>query len=100
MPSEAKPEYQPCPIAIDGIELSADLGDLIEALARNVHDLWALERLSQSWTHGPERNDRLKTHPSLIDYGALAENEKAIDRKVVAGTLRAILALGFTIRPV
>ena len=98
MPSDSRPDYQPRPIPVEEIELPTELNDLVEALARNVHDLWALERLAQNWTYGEERNDKLKTHPGLVDYSALAESEKEVDRKVVAGTLRAILALGFAIR--
>ena len=97
MGSSRKPNYQPRPILIDGIEIEDDLKDLVEALARNAHDTWALQRLSTGWTFGEERNDEAKTHPCLVDYAELPESEKKYDRLVVLSTLRAIRALGFTV---
>ena len=40
-----------------------------------------------------------KKHPCLIPYADLPESEKTYDRETALGTLRAILALGYTIQP-
>ena len=50
-------DYRPKPVETAGIELDASIEPLIELLARNVHDLWAQERLAQGWTYGPARDD-------------------------------------------
>ena len=68
--------YNPNPIDTSNIELSDDLKLLVEELARNVHDIWALGRINDGWTYGPQRDDTLKQHPCLIDYSELPESEK------------------------
>jgi hypothetical protein len=87
--------YRPKPVDTAGIELDASIEPLIELLARNVHDLWAQERLAQGWTYGPARDDSTKQHPGLVPYEELPESEKTYDRQVAVGTLKAIAALGY-----
>ena len=92
-----KPTYIPKPAQTDDIVLSEELNGLVEAMAKNVHDLWAESRISQGWTYGPERNDALKHHPCLVPYEDLPEVEKAYDRDTAVGTLKLICKLGFKI---
>ena len=92
-----KPTYIPKPAKTDDIVLSEELNGLVEAMAKNVHDVWAESRISQGWTYGPERNDALKTHPCLVPYEELPEVEKAYDRDTAVGTLKLICKLGFKI---
>ena len=67
------------PKQTDDIILSGEL-NILEAMAKNVHEVWAESRISQGWTYGPERNDVLKHHPCLVPYEELPEVEKAYDR--------------------
>lgn len=92
-----KTNYIPKPENLDGIQLSDELNGLVEAMAKNVHDVWAQSRMEQGWTYGPERNDALKHHPCLVAYEDLPEVEKAYDRDTAVGTLKLIQKLGFTI---
>lgn len=92
-----KSTYIPEPEQTDDIVLSAELNSLVEAMAKNVHEIWAESRISQGWTYGPERNDVLKYHPCLIPYEELTEEEKAYDRDTAIGTLKLICKLGFKI---
>lgn len=92
-----KTTYTPNPINTSDIELSDELKQLTEQMARNVHDIWALGRLKDGWTYGPERNDALKKHPCLIDYDELPESEKEYDRNTAIETLKLILKLGWKI---
>lgn len=92
-------EYRPAPIDTSGIELSADVLELAERLAEHVHDVWASERLADGWRYGPRRDDAKKEHPSLVPYAELPESEKKYDRNTAIGTLKAIVALGYEIRP-
>ena len=55
-------------------------GELIEHLARRIHEGWMKIRSTEGWTYGPEKNDTLKTHPCMVDYDSLPESEKDIDR--------------------
>ena len=88
-------DYRPEPVETSGIELDASVEPLIELLARNVHDLWAQERLAQGWIYGPARDDSTKQHPCLVPYEQLPESEKEYDRQVAVGTLKAITAFGY-----
>ena len=92
-----KTNYIPKPENLDAIQLSDELNGLVEAMAKNVHDVWAKSRMDQGWTYGPERNDALKQHPCLVAYEDLPEVEKAYDRDTAVGTLKLIQKLGFTI---
>ena len=89
--------YIPNPIDTSDVELSDDLKQLVEQLARNVHDNWAIGRINEGWTYGPVRNDALKQHPCLVDYDDLPDSEKEYDRNTSMETLKAILKLGFTL---
>lgn len=89
--------YTPKPIDTSDIELSDELKRLMETLARNVHENWALGRLNEGWTLGPERSDVLKQHPCLVDYDELPESEKEYDRHTATETLKTILKLGWKI---
>jgi len=91
--------YKPEPIDTSSVELDADVESLMERLAENNHDVWAVQRISQGWTYGPERNDAEKEHPCLVPYEQLPEEEKEYDRATARETLKAILALGYEIRP-
>jgi ryanodine receptor 2 len=94
-----KPSYIPQPIDLDDIILSEDLNELVEAMAKNVHAVWAESRVSQGWSYGPERNDDLKQHPCLVPYDQLPEQEKDYDRDTAISTLKLITKLGFKILP-
>lgn len=79
------------------VQLPEELNELVEKMAKNVHDVWAQSRISQGWTYGPERNDALKHHPCLVPYEELPEIERAYDRDTALGTLKLICKLGFKI---
>lgn len=84
------------PKQTDDIILSGEL-NILEAMAKNVHEVWAESRISQGWTYGLERNDQLKHHPCLVAYEDLPDVEKAYDRDTAVGTLKLIQKLGFKI---
>jgi len=90
--------YNPKPIDSSVVVLPSELLALTERLAENTHDVWAVQRLSEGWTWGPTRDDRLKKHPCLVPYGDLPEGEKQYDRITAMQTLTAVLALGYEIR--
>lgn len=90
-------QYDPKPIGTSDVQLPDGLTPLLEAMAKNVHDVWAKTRIAQGWQYGPERNDKEKLHPMLIPYEELPEEEKIYDRNTAAETLKLILKLGFKI---
>ena len=92
-----KKTYLPQPVDTSQVELPQELIDLGEAIAENVHDVWAQGRLSEGWTYGPVRDDQKKQTPCLVPYSDLPESEKAYDRNTAFETLKFILAKGFKI---
>ena len=92
-----KKNYIPQPVDTSDVKLPAELNELVEMIAENVHEVWAQSRMEQGWVYGEERNDELKQHPCLIPYEELPEIEKAYDRDTALGTLRLISKLGFRI---
>ncbi len=89
--------YNPIPEDTSMIELPADILALCEEMARNTHEVWAHNRMSQGWTYGPERNDEKKEHPCLVPYEQLTEDEKKYDRETAMETLKLIIKLGYEI---
>lgn len=90
--------YKPEPINTDHIELSADLLDLTEEIAKQVHEIWALGRVNEGWSYGEKRDDKLKTTPCLVPYDELPDAEKQYDRNTALGTIKLILALGYQVK--
>lgn len=89
--------YTPKPLDTSDIELSHDLLDLTEQIAENVHDVWSVGRISDGWTYGEKRDDKLKQTPCLVPYSDLPESEKEYDRKTALNTLKLVIALGYRI---
>ncbi len=90
--------YTPKPIDTGDIQLTEDILELCEQLARNTHEVWADGRIRDGWTYGKERDDAQKKHPCLIPYEELPESEKEYDRKTAMETLRLIVKLGYRIQ--
>ena len=42
------------------VRLPEELEELVEQIAKNVHEVWAQSRLEQGWVYGEERSDALK----------------------------------------
>ena len=89
--------YVPQPVNTEHIQLPAELLELTEQIAENVHENWSLGRLQEGWVYGPERDDVKKTTPCLVPYDQLTEGEKAFDRNTALETLKLIIALGYKI---
>lgn len=90
-------DYKPRQVDVSDVELPDSLNELLEKIAENVHEVWSSERINDGWVYGPERNDRMKTHPCLIPYDELDEIEKDYDRNTAVNTLKLIIKLGYNI---
>ena len=89
--------YNPRIVDTSAIELSPELVELTEAMAANVHAVWASGRIAEGWQYGKERDDKLKLHPCLIPYDELPDAEKEYDRATAISTLKLLIALGYKI---
>lgn len=90
--------YVPEVIDLDDVVLPESLDELLEQIAKNVHDVWARSRISEGWSYGPERDDVVKTHPCLVPYEELPESEKDYDRHTAVNTLKLVIKMGYDIR--
>lgn len=45
-------EYKPQPLDTHEIELPEAMDVLIEALAKNIHNVWAKQKIERGWTFG------------------------------------------------
>ena len=91
--------YKPRPIDTSGVTLSEDVLELTELLAKNTHEIWARQRLSERWRYGAQRDDERREHPGLVSYEELTEVEKQYDRNTALETLKTIISLGYRIEP-
>ncbi|MCC8113177.1 MAG: hypothetical protein LIP03_04135 [Bacteroidales bacterium] len=89
--------YEPHPIDLSDVKLSADLEELCEVIAENVHEVWAQGRKQLGWKYGPERNDKLKQTPNLVPYSDLTEEEKSFDRETAMNSIKLLRKLGYRI---
>ncbi len=89
--------YNPKPVDTTDVVLPAELMPLMEEMAKNVHEVWANNRIAEGWRYGPVRDDAQKKHPCLIPYEQLPESEKDYDRATSLETLKLIIKSGFTI---
>lgn len=89
--------YHPSPISTSEIELPQELLALSENIAKQVHEVWAKNRVNEGWTYGIRRDDAKRQTPCLVPYEMLSEEEKEYDRNTSQETLKLILKLGFEI---
>lgn len=89
--------YQPQPIDTSKVTLPAEIAELTELLARNAHENWARQRMSDGWRYGVKRDDTRKEHPCLVSYEQLPESEKEYDRRTAMETVKTIQAMGYRI---
>jgi hypothetical protein len=79
------------------VTLPAQLLELMEKIAENVHENWAAGRVAEGWTYGEIKDGEKKTTPCLVPYQELPESEKEYDRNTALQTLKLIVALGYKI---
>ena len=92
-----KKTYTPKPVNVDNVVIPAELEELREAIAENIHEVWAAGRIKEGWTYGPERDDKLKKHPDLIPYAELTDGEKQYDRETAMNTIKLVIKLGYNL---
>jgi hypothetical protein len=94
-----KRAYTPHPHPTSHIDLPPELSTLLEAIARNAHEVWASQRMAAGWTYGPHRDDANKRTPALVAYEDLPDTERDYDRLMASQTLRFLLAHGYRLEP-
>ena len=68
----------------------------VEEMARIEHDRWLAERVARGWTVGP-RNDAARTHPAIVPWSELSEDEREKDREVVRAIPALLVEAGYVV---
>ena len=68
--------YEPRPIDTSKVNLSNDILEQKEKLAKHAHDIWAQERMKKGWRYGRDSDRARQEHPSLVPYEQPSESEK------------------------
>lgn len=74
-----------------------DADDDLERLAEYEHERWLTERRAAGWTYG-DRNDELRTHPFIVPYDDLSEDQKELDRRPVRHIPDLLRLVGLGVR--
>jgi hypothetical protein len=70
----------------------------VEMLAVREHERWMDDYVRAGWVHAPgEKQNRKKTHPSLVPWSQLTENEKEKDRDTIRSLPVFLARAGFQI---
>ncbi len=85
-----KDGYIPQPLDLSIVTLPEDIQSKVEMIAKNVHEVWAANRIAEGWRYGAMRDDKHKLHPDICRYEDLPESEKEYDRATVEATLKAL----------
>ncbi|XP_017777975.1 PREDICTED: ryanodine receptor [Nicrophorus vespilloides] len=89
--------YNPLPINTSSVILNNDLNSIVQKFSEHYHDAWASRKLENSWQYGESWSDHNKTHPRLKPYNMLNDYEKERYKEPVRESLKALLAIGWSV---
>lgn len=70
---EAAPDWQKAS-AIQGVE-----GAMSGATPEQSHETWMAQKVADGWTFGEAKDSVVKTHPCMVPYGDLPEDQRLKD---------------------
>lgn len=79
------------------VVLNNDLNQIVQKFSEHYHDAWASRKLENGWTHGEQWSDANKTHPRLKPYNMLNDYERERYKEPVRESLKALLAIGWSV---
>ena len=71
--------------------------DEVEVLARMEHLRWCAEKWLDGWQKGPVKDERERTHPNLVPWEELSEEDRDKDRRPVGRVCGLIETSGYLI---
>ncbi|XP_073986803.1 ryanodine receptor isoform X3 [Rhodnius prolixus] len=89
--------YNPQPINTSSVALNNDLNSIVQKFSEHYHDAWASRKMENGWVHGEQWSDSSKSHPRLKPYAMLNDYEKERYKEPVRESLKALLAIGWSI---
>lgn len=91
--------YRPAPLDLSQIQITPKVSELIELLAENTHNVWAVERINQNWTYGFSEDPMSKRSPHLVPYNYVDDLIKKANRDTAAEMVKTLLAYGYMLDP-
>ncbi|XP_054285011.1 ryanodine receptor isoform X1 [Macrosteles quadrilineatus] len=89
--------YNPEPIDTTVVVLNNDLNQIVQKFSEHYHDAWASRKFENGWNYGDSWSDSQRTHPRLKPYHMLNDYEKERYKEPVRESLKALLAIGWTV---
>ncbi|XP_065200353.1 ryanodine receptor [Planococcus citri] len=89
--------YNPQPINTSNVMLNNDLNTIVQKFSEHYHDAWASRKFENSWVYGDQWSSLNKSHPRLKPYTMLNDYEKETYKEPVRESLKALLAIGWSI---
>ena len=86
--------FVPHPVETKDINLPQFIESVVDKLAENIHEIWAMNKINAQWSYGEMRDDMNKRHPCLTSFERLPISEKKYDTNLALQTLKTIMALG------
>ena len=91
-------EYNPQPVDVSKVKLNDELIELIEMIAENAHDVWAVDKMKQGYSYAPldkDWNEEKGRNHYLVPYFMLSEADKEPDRRMATNTIKLLKRLGY-----
>ena len=91
-------EYNPQPVDVSNVKLNDDLEELIEMIAENAHDVWAVDKMKAGYGYAPldpNGNEEKGHNHYLVPYFMLSESDKEPDRRMATNTIKLLKRLGY-----
>lgn len=84
-------------LTFDSVVLNNDLNQIVQKFSEHYHDAWASRKLENGWTYGEQWSEVNKTHPRLKPYNMLNDYERERYKEPVRESLKALLAIGWSV---
>uniref|UniRef100_A0AC34QR18 Ryanodine receptor n=1 Tax=Panagrolaimus sp. JU765 TaxID=591449 RepID=A0AC34QR18_9BILA len=93
--------FKPQPYDSHDIELPESMKPLVDAMAKNTHNVWAKEKIKRGWTFGLSEfvDATQKRSPHLVPYEQVDERIKEANREAAAENLRVLQLFGIFLEP-
>ncbi|OZC09633.1 SPRY domain protein [Onchocerca flexuosa] len=93
--------FKPQPLDSHEIILDDNVFPLIDALAKNTHNVWAREKIRRGWTFGLNEflNMNQKRTPHLVPYEVVDQRIKEANRESATEFVKALQLFGIFLEP-
>jgi hypothetical protein len=72
-------------------------GSDLETLARLEHERWMESMRQTGWEHGHTLDEQAKTHPAIVSWDELNEDEREKDRQMVRSIPHILARAGYAV---